>query len=253
MDALAASRRIEGQGTPESRWQAWLADRPLPAVTPGELLAAHWRVVIVAPHPDDEVLAGASLLCHCADAVVPCIVVFVTDGGASHPGSTAWPRPRLVQARAQESRQALALLAPAAQGIDLGIPDGQVREHAAQLDFALNRMLHPRDALFCTWRHDGHPDHEAAGQVCADVARRVGCRFFELPVWAWHWAAPGDPRVPWDRAATLALTPERLALKRQALACFHSQLTPDPSTGRDAILPEWATQRLLRPFEVVFR
>src|SRR5260221_8726683 len=32
-------------------------------------------------------------------------------------------------------------------------------------------------------------------------------------------------------------------LFRSALSCFRSQLLPDPSTGRDAILPPWATQR----------
>ena len=250
MDAVAP-RLIEGQGTPETLWRPWLANRPLPAVTPDELLQGSRRVVIVAPHPDDEILAAASLLCHCADTAMPCVVVFVTDGGASHPGSTLWPRQRLVRVRARESAQALALLAPATRSVSLGIPDGHVRDHASRLAHALRHMLGPCDALFCTWRNDGHPDHEAAGQVSADVARQLGCKLFELPIWTWHWAVPDDPRVPWARAVTLSLAPRQLALKRRALACFRSQLLPDPSIGKNVVLPEWATQRLLRPFETV--
>lgn len=251
MDAVKP-RTIEGQGTPEARWQAWFARRPPAPVSADELLAGLGRTVIVAPHPDDEILGSAALLRHAARRRQPCLIVSVTDGGASHPGSRLWPAPQLVQARMQESRQALALLAPAAQMLRLSLPDGRIAEHQAQLQERLEQVLQPSDALLCTWREDGHPDHEATGRACALAAGRVGCRLFELPIWAWHWAEPGDARVPWDRAAAIALQPEELALKRQALACFHSQLRPDPSTGREAVLPPWATQRLLRPFEVVF-
>ena len=246
-------RRIEGRGTPESQWRGWLARQPLPVVPVHDLLRGCRRAVIVAPHPDDEVLGAAGLMRQCADTAVPCTVVAVTDGDASHPGSSLWPQGRLADARAQESAQALALLAPNAQVARLGLPDGHVADHASQLTAALRHMLQPGDALFCTWRGDGHPDHEATGHACAAAARQMECRLFELPIWTWHWAAPDDSRVPWRRAVAVPLAPGHLALKRQALACFRSQLLPDPSTGKDAILPAWATQRLLRSFEVVFR
>lgn len=251
MDAVKP-RLIEGQGTPESRWQAWFAQRQPVPLALDELLQGRSRIVIVAPHPDDEILGCASLLRRCAQQGLPCLVISVTDGGASHPGSTLWPPQRLACARVQESHQALALLAPAAQVVRLSLPDGHIADHAAQLLQQLQSLLRPSDALLCTWREDGHPDHEATGQACATVAEHTGCRLVELPIWAWHWAEPGDTRVPWHRAAAIALSPGELALKRQALSCFRSQLLPDPSTGRDAILPPWATQRLLRPFEVVF-
>lgn len=252
MDAVK-SRVIEGRGTPESRWQSWFAHCPPTTVSANELLAGLQRAVFVAPHPDDEILGSAGLLRRCAERGMPCLIVSVTDGDASHPGSTLWPPQRLAQARIQESGQALALLAPQARIVRLGLPDGHIAEHAPQLLQRLEQLLQPADALFCTWREDGHPDHEATGQACAIAAGRIGCRLLELPIWAWHWAGPGDVRIPWQRAAAIALAPGELALKRQALACFRSQLLPDPSTGRDAILPAWATQRLLRPFEVVFR
>lgn len=245
-------RAIEGHGTPEPQWQAWLAHHPLPILPARELLAACRRIVIVAPHPDDEVLGAAGLMRHGYGMGMPCIVVAVTDGDASHPGSAYWPRDRLVKARVSERAQALGLLAPTALVIRLGIPDGQVAEHAPQLTAALSRLLEPGDAVFCTWREDGHPDHEATGHACATATYRAACMLYELPIWTWHWAAQGDWRVPWHRAVAVPLAPGDLDLKRQALACFRSQLQPDPSTERDAILADWVTRRLLRPFEVVF-
>lgn len=252
MDAVIP-RLIQGQGTPESQWQAWLSNTPLPKVTAQELLRQSSRVVIVAPHPDDEILGTTAVLLHCTHTHMPCVVVSVTHGEASHPDSPLWPRQHLAQTRIQESAHALALLAPCAQVIQLSLPDGQVANHTLKLANALQELLGPSDALFCPWRLDGHPDHEATGHTCAEVARQVGCTFIELPIWTWHWAVPEDPQVPWHRAVALDLTSDQLDLKHQALACFSSQLLPDPSTGNEAILPAWATERLLRPFEVVLQ
>ena len=251
--AAIASPTIHGHGTPEQHWQPWLARQALPTVTAATLLHPCQRVVVVAPHPDDEVLGLSGILLYCAAAALDCVVIYVTDGDASHPGSPCWPPQRLAQVRAQESAQALALLAPHASICRLGMGDGRIAEHAPQLAGMLRQHLQPGDALLCPWRLDGHPDHDATGQVCAAIASDTGCLHIEVPIWAWHWATPGDLRVPWHRAVTLALTPEQQARKQLAVACFRSQLQPDPSTGREAILPPWALQRLLRPFEVVLR
>jgi hypothetical protein len=74
----------------------------------------------------------------------------------------------------------------------------------------------------------------------------------EMPVWSWHWAAPGDARLPWRRARRLALDEEVLRRKREAVACFTSQLHKDTSTGQPAILPPHVLARLLHPYEIYF-
>lgn len=252
MDALM-SRQIMGQGTPESQWQPWLAQSHLPEMSAEPLLESSSRVVIVSPHPDDEVLATASILLHCAHSAMPCVVVAVTSGEASHPGSKVWPAQKLSHTREQESARALALLCPDSQTIHLRIPDGDVSTQQPHLLAALSQTLRPSDAVFCPWRYDGHPDHEATGEACAIAAADAGSRLLELPIWAWHWAGPGDSRIPWHRAVRIPMTTAQQALKREALSCFSTQLLPDMSTGRPAVLPPWATARLLRAFEVVLR
>ena len=57
MGAVAARPRIEGEGTSGRVWQAWL-----PALACADMahvagLLPAQRLVVVAPHPDDEVLA----------------------------------------------------------------------------------------------------------------------------------------------------------------------------------------------------
>jgi hypothetical protein len=52
----------------------------------------------------------------------------------------------------------------------------------------------------------------------------TGCRFLAAPVWMWHWATPGDVRVPWRRLRGMSLSPEDVSRKQAGLATYQSQL-----------------------------
>lgn len=246
-------RRIEGEGTPDADWQAWPGLAALPLVTARELVPGSARAVIVAPHPDDEILACGGLLQLLAAQGSEVLLVAVTDGGASHPGSVQWPAERLTRVRPGESAQAASTLGISPAWLRLRLPDGGVAAREAHLGAMLQEILRPGDTVLTTWRHDGHPDHEACGRACAAAAPMCGALLVEMPVWTWHWAAPGDARVPWQRAHRLLLPDEVLRRKRDAVRCFASQLDADASTGQDAILAPHTLQRLLHPCEVYFR
>lgn len=265
MDALSsitaatttpADRRIEGRGTPDAQWRDWLSSPLLPHAAIPELFAGKATVWIVAPHPDDEVLGCGGLIHDLHRLGWRVRVVAVSDGGASHPGSTRWPPRALVAARRRESAAAMAILAPSAAIDRLGLPDGQLGPHEAELATWLGARLDPRDAVVTSWALDGHPDHEAVGracrQACASRPGRPAATLYEMPVWAWHWAAPGDARWPLARTRLVALSAGAQRAKPLAIQAFASQLAPDPSTGADAILPPWAIERFTRPCEVLF-
>ncbi|MGI5255775.1 hypothetical protein [Streptomyces angustmyceticus] len=74
------------------------------------------------------------------------------------------------------------------------------------------------------------------------------------PVWMWHWARPGDPRVPWGAAALLRLPADAAALKTAAIGQFVSQIHPlGEGAQHAAILPPEEVAHHTRRFEVVFR
>ena len=106
--------------------------------------------------------------------------------------------------------------------------------------------------MFTTWRRDGQPDHEATAHACANVALRQRARLVEVPVWAWNWAAPGDPRLPWRRACRLPLDSDAKRRKVFAIQAYGSQLLPDHSTGAGPVLDAGTLQRAARPFENLF-
>ncbi|WP_295474722.1 PIG-L deacetylase family protein [uncultured Pseudomonas sp.] len=243
----------DARGTPLAAWQGSAKLAALPATSADLLVPPGCRAVIVAPHPDDEVLGCGGLMSQLQQLQRSIMLISVTDGTASHPGSPLWPAQRLARERPLESAEALRLL-----GLpdDLhwrraGLPDGAVAAHLAELETLLLEHLQVNDVVFTTWSGDGHPDHEATGRACASACLNSGARLVEFPLWAWHWATAEDERLPWDRARKVLLDPALLESKRQAVRAFASQLTGDPTIGLEPVLPDWALARLLQPFEVV--
>ena len=253
MDSVTASGHvIEGDGTSEAQWQAWPQLHTLPEVNLAELVPAGSRAVVVAPHPDDEVLASGGMLAMLVGCKNPVRVVGVTDGDASHPNSLCWTPEKLAELRHAEAMAGLGQLGVKPQSyLRLSLPDGHVQNHHAQLLELLIQVLRSDDVVLSTWIHDGHPDHEATAAAVAQACAAVQCLHLQSPVWMWHWAAPGDRCVPWTQLRRLALTPDAQRRKRLALLAHASQLTAQDS-GAPPVLSPMAVARMLRPFEYFF-
>ena len=243
------ARRIEARGTPEARWQAWPDLRECPVIALDELVPPGARAVVVAPHPDDEVLACGGLLALRARGRLPSLVVGVTDGEASHAGCDGWRPAELARRRRRERALGLARLG-GVSSIELALPDGEVRAHADLLAHRLGDLLDPTDVVFVTSRVDGHPDHEACARAVIDLATARRCRVVEMPVWLWHWAEPAQADVAWAHLRRLPLTAHARRCKRAAIEAHASQF--EPMLGREAIVAPWALERLTRPFEYFF-
>lgn len=240
-------------GTPWSAWQhsahlaraTWLNAHQL--CPPGR------RLVLIAPHPDDEILMAGGLLTDFAGREEDLVLISATDGEGSHPGSTRWTEHRLRRDRPQESRKAIEQLGLDPKRIDwrrLHLKDSQLAREEAFLVSHLTQLLRPEDVLMTTWRGDGHCDHEAVGRAGAQAALARKAQLVEVPVWAWHWGQPDDPRLPWERAHRLQLNEGQVARKRKALAAHVSQFEPDGCTP--PVLRPNLLDCVLQPFELVF-
>lgn len=253
MKAPQPNNPIQGPGTPLSQWQSSPILQAVPAISHDRLVPMGCRLVVVAPHPDDEVLGCGGVLAGMRGREDQLLLVSVSDGEASHPASRHWTSERLRQQRPRESADALRRL-----GLDLrrltwlrlGLSDSATANHERWLAERLVQLLRANDRVVTTWRLDGHCDHEAVGRACARACETVGARLIEVPIWAWHWARPSDPRLPWQRAHKLFLDRAVLALKQQAIAAHTSQLQADGATP--PVLDTEALARLLQPFELVF-
>jgi len=231
--------------------EEWLSECHFDAV---ELLT--WTVgrpiVVVAPHPDDETLGAGGLLQEAHRSGSPILVVAVTDGEASHPGSHLG-REVLGARRRQET--VLALQRLGLHDVDVircGLPDGEVALHEWELVLSLRGLVDRHTVLITTWRHDSHPDHEATGRAVASVAAASGVRLLEFPIWAWRWATPAHG-MPLFSARRREVGPADLAAKRHAIQAYRSQIEPiGPAAADRTVLPPTVRARFERPFELFF-
>jgi LmbE family N-acetylglucosaminyl deacetylase len=190
------------------------------------------RVLIVAPHPDDETLGcggSISLLCRQGYDIS---VLIISDGTASHPNSQKYPAPMLQSIRSQETLTALAILGVDRSAITfLHLKDGAIptvtapKFHAAKALCRSYLQATIPDTIFVPWRLDPHPDHRATWQLiqAAILSLEMLPQVIEYPIWDWD--------IPQQTTADLSqITGWRLDIqsvlvqKKQAIESYRSQL-----------------------------
>ena len=151
-------------------------------------LRALRTAVIVAPHPDDEAIGAFNLIRGLLRARMRVRVLVVSDGAASHPGSTRWPPARLVKERRRETRRAMARAGLRAADIAyLGLPDGGLAALEVRGWRPIARALGRRRApglLVGPSVADAHPDHVAVARSLASLrlprTRRLAYRVWPV-------------------------------------------------------------------------
>jgi LmbE family N-acetylglucosaminyl deacetylase len=238
----AANRIDAALGTDESAWQQWLAVRRLQDAD-----VTRWSsAVIVAAHPDDEVLGAGGIVAMLAACGTRIRLVAATDGERSHPAAEQGV---LARARIAESAAALSLLgAHEAEVVRLGLPDTGLGAREDELNEHLAKLCQGFEVCIAPWEKDAHADHEAAGRA----ACRAHDHVLRYPIWMWHWAEPGDAAVPWDRAVSVPLPAIVTRRKVAAISAFTSQLTPRSSTLGPVLSADFVAH-FARQQEVLFR
>lgn len=214
------------------------------------------RALVLAPHPDDESLGcGGMIAAACEQGAAP-IVVVLTDGAASHPGSRQFPPARLRAVRAAETHQAVAWLGlPAENLVLLRYPDTELPSSGIAFEAACAQVHTIATAAHCSvvlapWHGDLHCDHQAAARIGLAVATRLRLRLLSYPVWGW--LRDGADCVDEDRKGGFRLDiTQHLAAKRRAIAAHSSQygdlITDSPNGFR---LPRDLLDIAEQPYEV---
>ena len=252
MEALTSSRLITGEGTAESAWRKILEFRQVPCHPLDWWITDTARLVVLAPHPDDEILTCGALLHQHALRGGDYLLVAATDGEASHEPTAQRSTRQLAAARRAETLQGLQQLGLSSKNMArLGLPDGRLQQYVANLRSALEHVLRPTDLLVTTYALDGHPDHEACGEAAKYSCARVNCRLAQAPVWLWHWAEPTERSIPWAKLHGFNIPASSQANKQRALAEHATQMAAS-GANQSPILGPSILQRSERSSEYFF-
>ena len=217
-------RRSEGTVSLSQAWQQHPDWGRVPPLDLGGAEDGVRRLIVVSAHPDDESLGVGGLITTAHRAGVDVYIVLLTAGEDSHPPGREVSRQALATERLAEMEAAVALLAPGTPVVFLGAPDGGAADVEDQMVIALSDIVGDgsRTLLVAPWRHDGHPDHDAAGRAAAETARRTGARLVEYPLLMWRLRSP--EAAPWDAMVRVDLEPEVLETKLAAIRAHESQV-----------------------------
>ncbi len=208
--------------------------------TSGTTLTAHDRLMVIAPHPDDETLAAGELLAGAAFDEFPASILFVTDGDNNPWSQLAcegrWPsgpadRRHWGARRIGESRIALGRLGiPPSAVQSLHLPDQQVTEclvggSSTPVDRIVSALRAFRPTvLVVPSRCDRHPDHSATGVLVDLALARLGAEEMPRRILEYNiHPGPGERSVPGGWGTPPANSP-LLAAKRNAVGSYTSQL-----------------------------
>lgn len=216
--------------------------------------------VVIAPHPDDETLGCGGLIASKRLQGLPVHVIYITDGGTSHPDHPAITQDQLASLREQEARRALAILGVetpaihflrARDGTLAWLGAGEAETLAARLRILLN-TLSP-DEVFTPLRWDGSSEHEATFKLLtrALAGVRHAPRLYEYPVWSW-WNPLLLIRPILQSGMVVRHTFTGYEdLKRSALAAYESQTLPTPPSPEAVLSPRFI-KLFSRPEEFFF-
>lgn len=193
------------------------------------------RRLVVAPHPDDEVLGCSSVLCRSSVTVV-----HVTDGVP--PWTEAGDRERLEARRGAESLEAWASLSSTVSRVRLGFDDLAAWRVVDRIVPSLVRAISSAGAeeVYLPAYQGGHPDHDAtylAGVLARDALGGDRC----LTWWVYGLYGFDDSRqvrFGWLRPELYGHVEvcggeaDFLRAKADALRRFASQIRPDSALDR---------------------
>lgn len=128
------------------------------------------RIMVFAPHPDDDVLGcGGSILKHRKKGR-QVKVVYLTSGEA---GSPAFYSNGLNTVREEEAAQALHLL-EVADPVFLGLPDGGIEVDTPNLNAVVMLLRRERpDMVYLPHARDVHRDHLKTHELVLEACRRA--------------------------------------------------------------------------------
>lgn len=183
------------------------------------------NVVIIAPHPDDEVFGCGGLIARLvAEGHAPHVVV-LTGGGGSHRGCCSTSESDIISARRTLTHKTMPVLGlPASHLHELNFTDGQIREGNPEEKKKLEALISEinPDLILIPHHGEGWSDHLSARDLGIELTGE-DTEVYEYCVWMWYYR---QKHLDWKNAFVLKMTKAEHQKKLEAIRIYHSALAP---------------------------
>ena len=184
------------------------------------------RVLIVAPHPDDEVLGCSGLIQRLLRDGKQVDVVILSGGGKSHAGCCKIDESTLIESRRNLSRKAAEILGLPLEHLHfLDYPDGCIAFDCSETE-RLKKLIDTLlpESIFVPHKGEGWSDHLEAGRIVRNlVGETSGVSLYEYCVWFWYYNVWNIDR---KNAYVLKMTKEELSHKNEAINAYIQPKAP---------------------------
>jgi LmbE family N-acetylglucosaminyl deacetylase len=194
------------------------------------------RILLVAPHPDDETLGAGGLLQRAFASNASVRILFGTNGENNPWAQRYWERRWNIRAadrarwgarRRLEAKRAISVLGGSPDcAVFLDLPDQGITRLLVEGDQALASRFSAEirewqpTVLVMPIHLDVHPDHSAFSVILLMALDAVGAR--SIKVWQYLVHEPREPVC--CQTVSLGLTLQEVERKRQAIHCYETQV-----------------------------
>jgi N-acetylglucosamine malate deacetylase 1 len=220
------------------------------------------NVVIVAPHPDDEVFACGGLIAYKKTKNVRVRVIFLTDGESSHMGCCNTEPEKIALARQRLAVESGKILGLEANDMSwLGLSDGFIpckggKAFATSVERLLElfQSIKPQE-VYAPYSLDCWPDHEASSEIVRSALLKYKAKLelYYYPIWMWH-------NLPFRKLRKILNTKilrvdirSFLGKKKAAIEHYLSASNPDCGISFCGNLPDGFVEHFQYDYEIYFK
>ena len=174
------------------------------------------RVLIIAPHPDDEVMGCGGLIHRLCKRGIPPHVIILTGGGQSHAACCHLPEAAIKEERRAMASQITQKLGLPADHLHLlDFPDGSISPCHEEMEPLRDLVAEIQpETVFIPHHGEGWPDHLVCRELVETMPELESSTIYEYCVWLWYYNVW---KLDWKRGCLLRMTKAEHVAKCKAV------------------------------------
>lgn len=189
-------------------------------------LEVNGKVLIIAPHPDDEVIGCAGLIQQVLKQGKQLYICILSGGEASLRDYSNISEEEIKKQRLSLTKKITTQLGLSAdQLILLNFPDGNI--HKKFPDFhilqQIIQQIKPDEIFVPHQKGEGWSDHIETGNMIKDIIKGTTIRLYEYCVWFWYYNVW---KIDWKNACLVRMTSTEHQNKLKAIYDYITPLAP---------------------------